>query len=52
MCELRGASGGASSSVLVCDLASARVRRAGAGVRSLFLAISLSLFYFPGAELI
>ena len=52
VCELRGASGGASSPVLVCDLASARVRRAGAGVRSLFLAISLSLFYFPGAELI
>ena len=36
VCDLRGASGGASSPVLMCDLAGARVRGAGAGVRSLW----------------
>ena len=67
-CDLGGASGGARSGgcgfvemgiglcfsgklgcgsklMVVCDLA-------GAGVRSLFLAVSLSLFCFPRAELI
>ena len=48
VCDLCGASSGASSPMLVCDLASARVRRAGAGVRSLFLAISLSLLFSWG----
>ena len=64
VCDLCGALGGASSPVLVCNLVGARVRRAGVGVRSpwcfkwrkladasvrsLFLAISLSLLFSWG----
>ena len=57
VCDLRGASSGVSSPVLVCDLASARVRSpwcfrwhelASAGVQSLFLAVSLSLLFSWG----